>query len=229
MSAPFYSFVTFDQSDLNWLTRITDKDGSGYGARFEFLHAFCGRCGQFDHDMVFEKGFENTLARIRVRKGRNILKTDDHFLCVSNDVLKTLIKAGVKGFESKPLYTGIYWHVLRITNRRRFDPSVYRTDAAPCSVCGRIGQYGSAQFEREIDLPKEELTFFSTDKPRGQGGFDYFMTGKMKDLLLEAGVKGGELHRLLTTEEEKQRSENPKWKPKDALVSLGQHRETITD
>jgi hypothetical protein len=170
MPHSFYSFCTFDQSGFNWLTRVTDKDGSGYGARFEFLHAFCGTCGRFDHDVVFEKGFENTLVRIRVRKGRNILETDDRFLCVSSDLLKVLKAAGVKGFESKPLYTGMYWHVLRITNRRKFDPSIYRTGAgeAPCSLCGRVGLYGGVQFEREIDLPANDLTFFSTDRARGQ-------------------------------------------------------------
>jgi len=229
MPTSFYRFTTFDQNDFNWLTRVTDRDGDGYGVRFRYLSAFCPRCGKFDQDTVFEKGFENTCARIRVRKGRNILETDDDFLCVSSDLLKSLNSAGVKGFESKPLYTGIYWHILRITNRRRFDPNVYRTDEKPCSACQRVGDYGSIQNEREIDLPNEELTFFSTDRQRGQGGYDLFVTEKLSEVLRNSNAKGGDLYRLWTADEEKRLKDNPKWRRKDGGFSLGQHRYGPTD
>jgi len=159
-----------------------------------------------------------------VRKGRNLLQTDDDFLCVSADLLKALKAAGVKGFEAKPLYTGMYWHVLRITNRRRFDPKVHRTDEKPCRLCQRFGEYGSVQYEREIDLPPEDLTFFSTDKERGQGGYDIFVTYKLSELLQTSGAKGGVLQKLWTAEEEQHLKDNPKWKRKDDYVSLGQHR-----
>jgi hypothetical protein len=224
MPRSFYRFTTFDQNDFNWLTRVTDKDGDGYGVRFQFLSAFCPSCGKFNQDAVFEKGFENTCTRIRVRKGRNILVTDDGFLCVSSDLLKSLHKAGAKGFESKPLYTGMYWHVLRITNRRSFDPKVYRTDEKPCPACQRSGDYGLIQNEREIDLPKEDLTFFSIDRERGQGGYDLFVTEKLSDVLHKSGAKGGDLYKLWTAEEEQRLKDNPKWRRKDGGVSLGQHR-----
>jgi hypothetical protein len=224
MTRSFYSFSSFDQNDFNWLTRVTDKDGDGYGVRFQYLSAFCPACGNFDQDAVFEKGFKNTCARIRVRKGRNLLQTDDDFLCVSADLLKALKAKGVKGFEAKPLYTGMYWHVLRITNRRRFDRKVYRTDEKPCRLCQRFGEYGSVQYEREIDLPPEDLTFFSTDKERGQGGYDIFVTDKLSELLQASGAKGGELQKLWTAEEEQHLKKNPKWKRTDDYVSLGQHR-----
>ena len=155
-------------------------------------------------------------------------RRNDDFLCVTETLLSVLVEAGVKGFEHKPL-PGAGWQVLRITNRRKFDPKVYDTPKAGCAICKRVGNYGTVRFEREIDLPKEELTFFSTDKPRGQGGYDIFVTDKLRELLVASGAKGGELHRLLTDEEEALEKENPKWKPKDKVVSLGQHRYTIND
>ncbi len=228
MRPSFYQFWTFDQTQFNWLTRVTDKDGDGYGVRFQFLGAFCPKCYAFDEDKVFTVGWENALIRIRPRKGRNILVTDDDFLCVAESLLRDLLKAGVSGFEHKPLRGG-EWHVLRITNRRHFVPEIYRTEGKPCPICHRVRQYGSVRFEREIDLPTETLTFFSTDKPRGQGGYDIFVTAKLRDVLLESGAKGGVLHRLLNDEEEQHEKQNPKWKPKDFLVSLGQHRSTVND
>jgi hypothetical protein len=225
MHGPFYQFWTHDQTQFNWLTRVTDKDGDGYGVRFQFLGSFCPKCYSFDQDAVFATGWDETFVRIRPRKGRNILKTDDHFLCVAESLLQALLNAGVSGFEHKPL-PGAGWYVLRITNRRRFDPNIYSTEGKPCPVCQRIRQYGSVRFQREIDPPSEELTFFSTDKERGQGGFDIFVTDKLREVLTKSGAKGGELHRLLTEPEEKHEKENPKWRPKGVVISLGQHRET---
>ena len=227
MHHPCYQFWTHDQTQFNWLTRVIDKDGDGYGVRFRFIGAFCPKCCRFDEDAVFAKGWEQTFVRIRPRKERNILKTDDDFLCVTEALLRVLLKAGVRGFEHKPLPES-GWQVLRVTNRRKFDPKVYRTEAA-CAVCKRVGHYGIIRYEREIELPTEELAFFSTDKPRGQGGYDVFVTDKLRELLVASGAKGGELHRLLTDEEEKLEKVNPKWKPKGVLVSLGHHRHTIND
>jgi hypothetical protein len=224
----YYQFWTDDQTQFNWLTRVIDKDHDGYGIRPRFLGAFCPKCCSFDEDAVFAIGWEQTAVRIRPRKNRNILKTNDDFLCVTETLLSVLVEAGVKGFEHKPL-PGAGWQVLRITNRRKFDPKVYDKPKAGCAICKRVGNYGTVRFEREIDLPKEELTFFSTDKPRGQGGYDIFVTDKLRGLLVLSGAKGGELHRLLTDDEEALEKENPKWKPKDKVVSLGQHRYTIND
>ncbi|MFN7139360.1 MAG: hypothetical protein ACK4UN_08485 [Limisphaerales bacterium] len=228
MYNPFYQFWTYDQTQFNWLTRVIDKDGDGYGARFQFLEAFCPKCYGLDEDAVFATGWAQTFVRIRPRKERNILKTDDHFLCVRESLLRAFVQAGVRGFEHKPL-PGADWHVLRVTNRRTFDPNVYRTPEAACKVCNRVAHYGSVRLEREIDLPKEELTFFSTDKPRGQGGYEIFVTDKLRELLVASGAKGGELQRLLTEEEEMLQNENPKWRPKNGVVYLGQHRHTIND
>jgi hypothetical protein len=171
---------------------------------------------------------ERTAVRIRPRKNRNVLKTDDGFLCVTDTLLSGLVEAGVKGFEHKPL-PGSGWQVLRLTNRRKFDAKVYDTPKPACAACQRAAHYGTVRFEREIDLPEEELAFFSTDKPRGQGGYDIFVTDKLRELLVASGAKGGELHRLLTDEEEKLEKQNPKWKPKGVVVSLGQHRYTVND
>jgi hypothetical protein len=92
-----------------------------------------------------------------------------------------------------------------------------------------VENYGTIRFERAIDLPNEELTFFSTDKPRGQGGYDILVTDQLRELLIALGAIGGEHHRLLTNAEEALEKGNPKWKPKGALVSLGQHRYTVND
>ncbi len=74
MPRSFYRFSSFDQNDFNWLTRVTDKDGDGYGVRFVCFSAFCTACGNFSQDAVFDKGFEDICARIRVRKGRTSLR-----------------------------------------------------------------------------------------------------------------------------------------------------------
>jgi hypothetical protein len=227
MTRPSYQFWTYDQTQFNWLTRVIDKDGDGYGFRMRFAALFCPRCGRFDHDKAFEIGWDGTFVKMRPRKGRNILVTDDDFLCVTNELLGTLTKAKVKGFEAKPLPNS-GWSVLRITCRRRFEPEVYRS-VPECSVCKGGGHYGSVQFERQIDVPDEDPTFFSTDKPRGQGGFDIFVSDGLRGILQEANASGGELHRLLTPEEESLANANPKWRAKHALVTLGGHRNTVTD
>jgi hypothetical protein len=225
MSRAFYRFSSFDQNDFNWLTRVADRDRDGYGVRFSFLSAFCTGCGKFDQDAVFKIGFENAFVRIRVRKGRNILRTDDGFLCLSGEILKALTKAGVKGFESKPLSTDTDWHVVRITDRRPFDLKVYQTAERTCLKCGRPEWCGGLiQSEREIELPKERFTFFSTDKERGTGGYDVFVTDGLCELLRESGAKGGELYKLWTLDEERRLREDPKWRRKDGGYTLGQHR-----
>jgi hypothetical protein len=228
MHRRYFQFWSHDQTQFNWLTRVIDKDGDGYGLRFRFLEAFCPKCCKFDQDAVFDIGWEQTAVRIRPRKNRNIVVTDDHFLCVADTLLSNLVDAGVKGFAHKSL-PGTGWQVLRVTDRRSFDANVYSPSKHACAVCKRVEHYGTIRFEREIDLPKEELTFFSTDKPRGQGGYDIFLTDKLQELLVASNAKGGELHRLLTDEEEKLGKANPKWKPEGALVSLGQHRFTVED
>lgn len=225
MARSFYEFGSYDQNDCNFLTQVHDKDGGGPGVRFSLLSAFCTSCGNFDSDTVFAKGFEHTLTRIRVRKGRNILRTNDGFLCVSPEVLKALTSAKVKGFESKPLYTGMYWHVLRITNRRKFDAKVYQEGGKRCPDCGRPEYIsGGVRAEHEIDLPDEGLTFFSPDKQFNNRGYQVFLTEDVVRVLQRAEAKGGELDRLWTAEELQRIKDDPKWRRKDACISLGQHR-----
>jgi hypothetical protein len=91
MRRPFYQFWPYDQTQFNWLTRVIDKDGDGYGIRFRFLAAFCPKCGRFDAGSVFATGWEHTAVRIRPRKNRNILKTDDDFLCVTEPLLEQVV------------------------------------------------------------------------------------------------------------------------------------------
>ena len=171
---------------------------------------------------VFRDGFDSHI-RIKVSKGRNILTTDDYFLCVSDVILHTLINADVQGFDHKQL-PETPWHVLSITNRRLFDQTVYTTEGRRCSTCGRQAQYRTIQNEREIEPPSELLTFFCTAAERGQGGFDSFVTEALFRLLKDAGLKGAAFHRLFTADEEieieRHRQTQPTWRPKGSAVAL---------
>jgi hypothetical protein len=221
MGQRFYQFWTSDQPDFNWLTRVTSRDGE-YGMRFRYLKLLCRECSRFGLEDVFRDGFDSHI-RIKVSKGRNILTTDDHFLCVSDAILHALINAGVQGFEYKQL-PETPWHVLSITNRRPFDQRVYKTEGRRCSTCGRQAQYRAIQNEREIEPPSELLTFFCTATERGQGGFDSFVTEALFRLLKDAGLKGAAFHRLFTAEEEdeiaKRRQTQPTWRPKGSAIAL---------
>lgn len=216
-----YQFWTQDQPDFNWLTRVTSEQGE-YGMRIRYLKVLCRGCDRFSLDDVFRLGFDEFI-KIRVKKGRNALVTEDHFLCVTDEILGALKAAGVKGFLSKPL-PETQWHVLSVTERRSSDTSIYRPEGRKCRECGRQGQYGIAEFERQIDRPADRLTFFCTETERGQGGFDIFVTEPVVEVLRGAGAKGVELHRLFDEVEEGQvvemRKKQPSWKPKGSVVIL---------
>lgn len=212
-----YQLWTADQPDFNWLTRVKSGRGDS-GIRPRYLPVLCAGCGRFTLDDVFRLGFE-TPDRIRVRKGRNLLVTEDYFLCVHDGILDALKGAGVKGFESKRL-PETEWHVLSVTDRRPFDASVYKPEGRKCSECGRQPQYRIIQFERQIDRPAERLTFFCTATERGQGGYDTFVTEPLLEVLRGAGAKGAMFQWLLNAEEEERQTREPSWKPKGSVVVL---------
>lgn len=212
-----YQLWTADQPDFNWLTRVKSGRGDS-GIRSPYLTVLCRACNRFGLDDVFRLGFEPP-HRIRVRKGRNLLVTEDYFLCVRDGILDALNAAGVKGFASKPL-PETEWHVLSVTDRRPFDASVYEPSGRKCIECGRQPQYRIIQFERQIDRPAERLTFFCTAAERGQGGFDTFVTEPLLDVLRGAGAKGAMFQRLLDAEEEERQTREPSWKPKGGVVVL---------
>jgi hypothetical protein len=221
MPDSIFSFSSADQKEFNWLTRVTSRDGE-YGLRFRYLGLFCPECHGFEQDKVFEHGFDPHI-RIRVNPGRNIMQTDDDFLCVSEALLEHLKRASVRGFEHKQL-PETNWHVLRITERVPIDSSILELSGHKCSLCKRQGQYGGLQYEREVQRPSAELTFFSSLKERGQGGYEIFATNRLQQLLKEVGAKGGVLHRLYTHEEEpliyEKRKTHPTWHPKTSHVLL---------
>jgi hypothetical protein len=183
-----------------------------------YLTVLCRGCNRFGLDDVFRLGFEPP-HRIRARKGRNVLVTEDYFLCVRGGILDALNAAGVKGFAGKPL-PETEWHVLSVTDRRPFDASVYEPSGRKCIECGRQPQYRIIQFERQIDRPAERLTFFCTATERGQGGFDTFVTEPLLEELRGAGAKGAMFQRLLDAEEEERQTREPSWKPKGSVVVL---------
>src|SRR5688572_9922835 len=221
MAERAYQLWTDDQPDFNWLTRVTSPRGE-YGMRMRYVPAACRGCGALGVDDVFRLGFDPRI-KITVKKGRNLLVTEDHSFCVSDELLQALKAADVKGFENKPL-PETKWHVLSITQRRPFDQSIYQTDKRKCAQCGRQWQYGIAEFERQIDRPDEPLTFFSTATERGQGGYDIFVTEPLLEVLRGAGAKGVTFRRLLDAEEESElqekRQKQPSWRPKGSVVVL---------
>ena len=221
MAERIYQFWTDDQPDFNWLTRVTSEQGE-YGMRFRYLSVLCRKCGAFSLDDVFRLGFDPCI-KISVKKGRNILVTEDHFLCVTQEILNSLNAASVKGFASKPLpETG--WHVLSIVQRQAFDSSIYKTEGRKCQECGRQGQYRIIEFERQIETPVEPLTFFCTATERGQGGFDRFVTEPLLEVLRTAAAKGLTFRRLHNEDEEHQidekRKKHPSWNPKGSVVVM---------
>lgn len=221
MGDSIYQFWSDDQQNFNWLTRVTSRNGE-YGLRFRYVDLVCPRCHRFDLDKIFERGFAPHI-HIYVKTGRNILRTDDHFLCVSEDLLAHLTREHVGGFEHKGL-PETPWHVLRITERRSIDLGALKPSGAKCKTCGRQAQYGTLEYERQVERPGSLLTFFSSPSERGQGGYEVFVTEALADLLKKVGAKGGALHRLYRMEEEAlitaKRTKNPTWHPKDSHVFL---------
>ena len=221
MRQPLYQLWTSDQPDFNWLTRVTSRDGE-YGLRFRYVKFVCPECHRFALDDVFRAGFDPHV-RVRARKGCELLMTDDHFLCVAAPVLDALAAACVRGFEHKEI-PETPWRVLSITDRRSFDTSAYTSKERPCRACGRRGQYGILEAERQIEPPAAEVTFCSTSTERGQGGYDVFVTEPLVDLIRLTGTKGVSFHRLLTDEEQREavarREKEPSWRPKGSVVVL---------
>ena len=221
MAERAYQFWCDDQPDFNWLTRVTSSQGE-YGMRMRYIPAACRGCGELAVDDVYRLGFDPHI-KITVKKGRNLLFTEDDCFCVNDEILQALKAAGVLGFESRSL-PETKWHVLSITQRQPFDQTIYNASGRKCAECGRQGQYGIAEFERQIDRPDERLTFFCTASERGQGGYDLFVTEPLLEVLRGAGAKGATFRRLLDANEEhevhEKRPKQPSWRPKGSVVVL---------
>ena len=221
MQQALYQLWPQDQRDFNWITRVPG-DETPWTLRPRYANLICKTCGRLTLDDVYAEGFDPHI-KFKVKKGRTAFMTEDHFLCLHDDLINALSQAHVPGYESKPL-PEIPWHVLRITERRRFDESIYQPEGRRCSTCGRVDEYRILQFERHIDPPDAELTFFSTNRERGQGGYDLFVTAALLQLLKDIGFKGAAFHKLFNADEERQATDHwakqQSFKPKGSIVAL---------
>jgi hypothetical protein len=221
MKQALYQLWPQDQPNFNWLTRVPD-DQSGWALRPRYAKLTCKSCGRLNLDAVFAEGFDPHI-KFKVKKGRTAFMTEDHFLCMHDDLVNALSQAHVAGYEAKPL-PEMPWHVLRITERRAFDESVYQAEGRRCAACGRVDEYRILQFERHIEPPAVEVTFFSTNRERGQGGYDLFVTAALLELLKGAGFKGAEFHKLYSADEEsvavQHWAKQQSFKPKGSVIAL---------
>jgi hypothetical protein len=190
----------------------------------EYRDLCCKKCGRYDSYKMFDAGFADpVLIRIKGDFGH----TSDRVFVISDKFLKALKRARVGGYETKPI-GGSGWHALRVTLLVNHREGVVKTQKPICSECGRPkSAFGSFEYLRELSLPKEVNTFFSTTTTwhRAFSDRDLFITEDLLMALKKAGISGGYCVRLLTDEELKKQKAKAKegvnfWIPPGISVHL---------
>lgn len=202
--AAYYQLSTQDERDNNYVTMRDNLEGLFPSVYQSYIPFFCLACRLpktkeiFEHTAQFEAG-----PRIRVKTGREFAHSGEGFLLVKDRVLQLLKKHGVLGFASRPLLQ-TDWHVLRITSTvpfKKFKPT-YDKLLPGCKVCGYRPYYGVADALHQLGVPSKANTFFTPEFERPQGQ-DIYLTEDVALMLKANLVKGAELHRVLSEDEDK--------------------------
>jgi hypothetical protein len=218
-----YRFVSNDQPWNNWLLFLEFKEDLRLIVRQRYDQLVCPKCNRANHDDVFDSGFDEG---VRIRGRGDILTTDDGFLLFNQAAVTVLKQQRIRGVRLKEI-PKTPWYVAQVTERRKFDQSVYVSHEPLCSACGRPDCItGLIDYESQIDIPKEGRTLFTTAV-----GFatlrrrDIFLTEDVVLALKASGLKGGEFMRLLNGKEEEAMKKSlathgkSKW-PKNVRVRL---------
>ena len=200
-----YLLSTNDQLWNNWLVKVQPHNAHVF-PRKRFENLVCPKCLQADYDAIYKKGPDK---ETRIRARGDFILTCDHYHCVNEKLYELLITNKVRGVRFKQIGTSS-WYLMNITCRVASDPKVYNvgTDLfgkSHCSACKRIlslAVSGIHEFESQIQKPMSKLTIFTTKPPFLTYPW-VFMTKDVVDLLVDGGIKGGQVRRLLTADEEK--------------------------
>jgi hypothetical protein len=191
-------------------------------ARYQVL--CCPKCGKYDADAIFESGFEEPVA-IRFKQDMGL--TDDRVFVLNDKCLQVLKKAGVAGFETKPIGKS-GWHPLRVTALVESVKGLLQPSKKKCPECGRAADAGAWIWQiKQISLPKEPNTFFSTRMSSAALSFQdrtLFITQDVLEVLKKGGIKGPHCERLWTDEElqrkEQEQKKGKNWRPAEMTVFL---------
>jgi len=198
----YFQYYPQDQARNNWLMFTEQKDPPYVLVKERYRHFICAGCSGFDHDLVFNEGFDPGL---KIRAKGNLLGTTDGFYCVDDEAKKVIESSRFVGLTFKPL-PETKWHVVNTTCRVSADKSSYRSTKPPCSVCHRQrGSVGLIRFLSQIEAPKENGVFFSPIFSRSgamDGNRDLFVTEDILAVFKERGIKGGMFEKLLNRDEE---------------------------
>jgi hypothetical protein len=198
----YYQFWINDQRRPVWLLYDEQRTTPFLLLKQEYVKMCCPRCRRFDHDAVFEFGFD---PRVDIRVKGDLFRSAEGFVCV-NDRFKSVVKANSIGGLKLKRIPGTNWFVLNVAERIEADRSVYVPTKPLCAKCGRPqGVTGVFLFLRQLQIPSGRTGFFSpVFDCRGSRNRDrdIFATETAVLALKAGGISGGQFQRLLDEEEE---------------------------
>lgn len=224
MSSYFY-LSPHDQPVDNRLMGLTSRNPPYVTLRARYSGLICPTCSKFDHDAVFNEGFD---ADIALRGKGNFFKSADGFYCLDDKFRSFIDQFNIGGLEIKSLGAS-GWHVCSIRCRVDGDPGVYTKHKPFCAQCARPkgGVTGLVRFQSEIKPPQKEALFFGLtfDRHGYNGDRDLFATEDVVMKMKEADLRGMTGFKLLVEPEAAkfrsaiERNEVFKW-PKGTRIIL---------
>jgi len=211
----YYQFSPNDQMWNNWLLFDEQKQEPRLLVKDQYKRLVCPKCLKFDYDKAFKAGFD---SEIRIRARGDFLESSDGFLCVSEKLKRLIYEQGVCGVSLKPAGKS-GWHVVNVTIRVEADQQALKANKPICHSCKRPGSVtGSFYALRQIEVPPKRTAFFTTILERNGCDRDAFVTEDVLQMFIKGKFKGGEFHKLLTTEEEAHLTATaakgkPRWPP----------------
>ena len=193
--------------------------GHGREMKADYDAVRCQKCGRCSDDDVFAAGFFNPFF---IHTKGDFCVTGDRVFIINDRFLKVLQRAGVRGYETKPLAKS-GWHGLRAKRRVKYMKNVMKTFAPVCPKC-KIPEEASGRFRNQdqLSVPEEPMTLFTTERgwPSTLWDRDVFLTEDVAMLLQEEGIKGGVCRRLLTEDDLKKTDELAKQGKKLMLTEI---------
>jgi hypothetical protein len=198
----YYQFWSDDLRRAVWLMFKELRVHPYISLKPRYLELCCPQCGRFDHDTVFDFGFDDDVS---LRTRLDSFHSAEGFLCFRSSIVTFLHRKCVMGLAFKEIPSTDFF-VVKVTERVEADRSVYVPSRPLCKLCGRPkGMTGVIEFRSQIQLPTSGDRFVSPVFSREGSwnrGRDIFASEDVVLALKEAGFKGGQFQRLLNAEEE---------------------------
>lgn len=199
-----YVFYPDDQRSNNWLLFEEHGESGAVKVKPEHQHLFCPKCSKYDPEAAF--GGPITL-QTKIRAKGDTCLTSDGFLLISEKLNALLESKRIEGLERRPLADS-GWHLARAPHRVPADDSRLERGTPVCRKC-KLPRYfgGGFHFRSQLGSVCPNSMFFTTNLETCSVNAlarRLFATEDIVLTLKEAGMKGGEFHRLLNAEEEAQ-------------------------